>query len=102
MLCINLGCRRSRFIYLFNLAVVFSSPDVFPFPPRTDKLLGDFHVNRRCASNCLVHLGRRWRCRGDDEGEGEGDGEEEGDSERDEGRRRYLKADGDKEIKNVL
>ncbi len=53
---------------------------------------GNVHRTVWCTSP--FELGRRWTCRGDSEGDG--------DSERDEGRRRYLKADGDIEINNVL
>jgi hypothetical protein len=35
------------------------------------------------------------------EGDGDGDGERDGDGEGDEGRRRYLKEDGDIEISNL-
>ncbi len=30
--------------------------NVFPFPPSTAKLLGDFHVIRRCAPNKYIYL----------------------------------------------
>ncbi len=43
-------------------------------------------------------LGGRWRCRGDRNGERWGDRDYEGD----EGRRRYLKEDGDIEINSAL
>jgi hypothetical protein len=59
-------------------------------------------------------LDGKWRCRGDrkdgegnrdgegnGDGEGNKDGEGEGDSEGDEGRRRYLKEDRDKEINSA-
>ncbi len=29
---------------------------MFSFPPSTVKLLGDFHVNRRCSPNCSVRF----------------------------------------------
>ncbi len=71
---------RCLFIFLLNRPLFFN---VFPFPLSTDKLLGDFRVNRRCAPNCSVRfpcfeVGGRWRCRGDRCGdcEGDGDGEE--------------------------
>ncbi len=51
----------------------------------------DVHRTVWCTSP--FELAGRLRCRGD--GKGDGDGEGEGDSERDEGRRSYLKADGD-------
>jgi hypothetical protein len=39
-------------VYLFcNFAVVFSSTYIYPFPPSTDRLFGDFHDIRRCAPN---------------------------------------------------
>jgi hypothetical protein len=43
------------------------------------------------------------RCKGDRDGEGDGDseGERDGDGEGDEGRRRYLKEDGDIEMNNA-
>jgi hypothetical protein len=62
--------------------------------------IGDSHRTARCAPPFLI--GGRWRCRGNIYYEGDGDGEGEGGrpSEGDEGRRRYLKADGEIEIKN--
>jgi hypothetical protein len=51
----------------------------------------------------VLNLGGRWRCRGyrygEEDGDGEGDGD--GDGEGDEGRRRFLKEDGDIEIHNA-
>ncbi len=51
---INLGHWRSMFIYLLILLSPFFN--VFPFPPSTDKSLGDCHVYRRCAPNFPVRF----------------------------------------------
>ncbi len=61
-------------------------------------LIGDVHRTVWCTSP--FELGGRLRCRGD--GKADGDGEGDGDRERNEGGWRYLKADGNIEIKNVL
>ncbi len=60
-------CAISLFTFWRRLLV-----NVFPFPPRTDKLLGDWHVIRQGAPNYSVRFsfcnGRRCRCRGDKAG----------------------------------
>ncbi len=51
LLVMSMGHRRSRFIFL-NFAVVFSST-YFPFPPSTDKILGDAHWTGTSILACL-------------------------------------------------
>jgi hypothetical protein len=53
LLVMSIGHWRSRFF--LNFAVVFSST-YFPFPSRTDKILGNFHVIRRSAPNRYIYL----------------------------------------------
>jgi hypothetical protein len=51
LLVMSMGHRRSRFNFL-NFAVVFSST-YFPFPPSTDKILGDAHWTSTSILACL-------------------------------------------------
>jgi hypothetical protein len=41
------------FYFLFCRRLFFH---IFPFPPRKDKLLGYFHVIRRCPPNKYIYL----------------------------------------------
>jgi hypothetical protein len=48
-LAIEIGC-------VLILLTSFCGRTVFPFPPSTDKLLGDWHVNRQGAPNFSVRF----------------------------------------------
>jgi hypothetical protein len=92
LLVLSVGHTGDRGWFGFNLFCRRLSVDLFPFLSSTD--IGDWHVNRQGAPNRSVRfpdfeIGLRWRYRRDRDGEG------------DEGRRRYLKGDGDIEINNV-
>ncbi len=79
-----MGHWKSRSVWFLLLTSSFCQR--ISFSPSTDKLLGDWHVNRgRCTELFSefprFELGWRWRCRRDRDSEGDGDSRGDGDAE---------------------